>query len=1160
MLTFTQRLLVRVAASAVLLPILHAAPVGFPTIAASRVAPNPDSIMLYVSPDGNDGWSGSLPKPNADKTDGPFATIKKARDRIIQLKALGGLRQPITVLLRGGVYEQRQTMVFTPDDSGTKACPITFQAYPGEVPVISGGRAIGGWQSDGKLWRASVPKTPDGTVWRFNQLVVDGQRRTRARIPNRGSFLRTDGPISKDNKRGFRFQRGDLKRWKNLRDVIVVVYHSWETSIHHIRSLDTDYGEVIFREPAPWPMGRWEKRQRYYVENVFEGLDEPGEWYLDARKATLYYYPMPGEKMNEIHAVAPLVTSTLVQFKGDPAKGKFVDFLNFRGISFQHTDAELVRLRNPGQGEIYQPGLIQAVGLRGSTFESCEIAHSGAHGIWLAAGSCYNRVERCHIHDLCGGGVYVGTTSVDKKAPTGHSLVDNNFIHDAGYLFHGAHGVWIGRSSYNKVTHNEISNLDYSGISCGWSWGFAATTANHNNLDYNHIHHLSNGEGLSDMGGIYTLGVSPGTTERFNHIHDVHNYAYVSHGSGIYPDEGSTGIAIENNVVYWVSTCPLFMHYGKECIVRNNILALGGKGELRRSREDKRCHYVAERNIVYGDKRELLDGPWKNGDWKLGHNLYWSTAGEPTFAGMDFATWQKKGKDEGSIVADPLFVDPEHGDFSLRRGSPAIKVGFIPINLSSTGLYGDKGWTSLPSRYPNRALNHVPKPVEPPFIVNFDFEGEDAGKEPLDGHVVCQGKNSALIVSADTAASGKQSLKFVDEKDAPASWMPHIYYKKTYSTGTVHLSWDMLNSKQAPASFYVEVRQYANGSKYSVGPTVSVSSDGQVTASGKSVGTLPAGEWGHVDITLHLGQGAPLVYDLTYSAPGQPTKTATFPYKDDTFREIQWLGISSTSDAPTVFYIDNLKMGTAEDLAKPVVRKARRPARVRPKGPGNKQKLMGYWKFDEGEGYIAEDSSGYGNDGEVWARWAKGAFGSAIYCDSVDNAVSIADNETLQLGTDDFAIELWLCPTQLSIDSKDKRRRFLSKNGYPTSWLTMDISEQGLVKLEMIDTNRQSGSTQAKGKIRENAWTHLAVVVNRKRGDICYYINGVLDSMHAIPEKFGDISVKGKELTIGSTWQPFIGLLDEVKIYRRPLSAQEIETEYAKGKGTRTSAKFQLVE
>jgi len=1142
-------------------------------VPAQRAQSNAEELTLYVSTAGSDTWSGRLDEPNADGTDGPLASVQKARDIIRETKAAtGGLAKLVTVMLRGGVYPQTKPIVFTAADSGTKECPVTYQAYPGEKPVLSGGDVIRGWKVDdseqsqtrcrGKLWRANVPAAKTGRKWRFNQLFVNGGRRTRARVPNKGSFLRTDGPASKGNARGFYFHEGDVKEWDDLREVIFVVYHSWETSIHHVRNVDTKACLVKLHEPAPWSMGNWERQQRYYVENVFEELDEPGEWYLNRATGTLYYYPLPGETMVDVEVVAPALTSTLVSFNGNASKGETIEHVHFQGISFLHSNANLRRLRNPGQGEIYQPGLIMATGLRNASFEDCTIAHAGAHGIWLAAGCEDNRVQRCHIHDLGGGGVYIGGGwGLHETTPTQRILVDNNFIHDGSHLFHGAHGVWIGKSSYNTVTHNEISNFDYSGISCGWSWGFQPSSAHHNILDYNHIHHLGNGDGLSDMGGIYTLGISPGTTERYNHIHHVYSYAHVSHGSGVYPDEGSSEILIENNVVYRVRTCPLFQHYGKDNIVRNNILALGGKGQLQRCREDKPCHYIVEGNIVFGDIEQMLGGVWKSGDWKVGRNVYWSTGGVPRFTDMDFAAWRTQGNDVGSIVADPLFVDAANDDFRLRPDSPALKLGFKPIDLSKTGLYGDKDWVRLPKQCKNRPLNEIPAPVEPPFVANFDFEGDEPGAEPLDAKVVKGGKQSALVVSTDTAAAGSQSLKFLDAPKQQYGFTPHLYCYPAHSTGKVRLSWDMLNSRDAPASFYVEVRQW-DVKPYLVGPTVSVASDGRVTAGGRDIGMIPLGEWVHVDISIELGEGKPKTYQFTLGVPDREPIVAKIPYISQAFEKITWLGISSTSDAATVFYMDNLKLGTAEQLAKvPNRRRRTRPAKARPRQPANNQMLMGHWKFDETDSYVAEDSSGYANDGDVWATWATGTFGGAIFCDSTASHIIVPDDPTLQFGTSDFSVELWICPTMLKIESSDPRRRLMSKDNYPNTWWNLNITTEGKPFLEMVDANKASCANRSTGTVPKNTWTHLVVVVDRANAKTKYYFNGKLDSTLDIPPGFtGALDVEGGKFSIGSQWQPFVGLLDDVKIYKRVLTEGEIKASYEKEKGNRTNTAYQLVE
>ena len=1137
--------------------------VGLLCILAGLAATADEARRLYVSPAGNDAWSGKRAEPLADRTDGPLATLPRAQ-QIVREWLADGPQTPLTVLLREGTYRLSEPLVFTPADSGTEAAPVTYQAYPGERPVISGGLPISGWHAAGRLWRTVLPRLESGEPWRFNQLFVDGQRRTRARTPNRGEFFRTDGPTAGDRNRSFYFHEGDLQEWDRLHDAIVVVYHSWETSLHHIRDVDPESRSVLLHEPAPWPMGRWQRQQRYFVENVFEALDEPGEWYLNRETGVLYYYPLPGETPETIQAVAPVVTSTLLEIRGEPVEERYVQHLHFRGIAWRHSNSNLRRLRNPGQGEIYQPGLVQAQGLRHASFVDCEFAHTGAHGIWLAAGCTHNTIRRCHFRDLGGGGVYLGGGwGIHDQFPAGHNTVDNNFIHDGSHMFRGAHGVWIGRSSHNTVTHNEIANFDYSGISCGWSWGFQPSSAHHNTLDFNYIHHLGNGDGLSDMGAIYTLGRSPGTTVRNNHIHDVFSYAHVSHGSGIYPDEGSTGILIENNVVYRVRNSPLFMHYGKECLVRNNILALGEAGQLRRSREDVRCHYVAEGNIVYGGTNpQMLDGPWTNHDWQLGRNLYWTTEGEPFFAGRDFATWQIEGRDQGSIVADPRFVDPDNDDFRLQPDSPAFQLGFEPIAIERAGLYGDPEWVALPQRYPNRIRNEVPPPVERPLVIHFDFEAELVDSEPLEGQVTGGEQGASLRVSSDTSRGGTQSLKFTDAPDQRFGWTPHIFYRRTYEEGAITLAWDLLNCAEAPARFFVELRQLDPGSPYRVGPTVTVTPEGTVLASGQEVGTIPRGEWVQVKIQLELGPAASGSYRLQLEQPGGEPIICELPYRDDAFRRIDWLGISSTSQATSEFYIDNLRLGTAEELAEPPRRRprARAAAGQRPTEPPNDQQLVGHWTFSEDEGFVVRDQSGYGNQGELWAELVTGEFGTALRCDAIRSHVRIADHRSLHFGTDDFSIDLWLCPTRLASHASDARRRFLSKNDHPRSWWVLDITPAGRIQLEMTDANRVGQVVRTEAGIAEHEWAHLAVVVDRGEGQVHFYLNGRHDSTRRLPAEFRGALDVPADLTLGSTWQPFIGLLDEVRIFRRQLDEAEVQSTFAAERERRTCTAYRVVK
>jgi len=202
---------------------------------------------------------------------------------------------------------------------------------------------------------------------------------------------------------------------------------------------------------------------------------------------------------------------------------------------------------------------------------------------------------------------------------------------------------------------------------------------------------------LSDMGGIYTLGISPGTVIRNNIFHDIRSYAYG--GWGLYTDEGSSGIVLENNIVYNTKTGSFHQHYGRENIVRNNVLAFSNEGQIQRTREEDHLSFTFERNIVYFNNGRLLSSNWKNGRYVMNHNVYWDTSSpEIAFAGMTFAQWQAKGFDKNSVIADPLFIDPLRFDFRLKPDSPAFKVGFQPIDASKIGLYGDPEWVALPRR------------------------------------------------------------------------------------------------------------------------------------------------------------------------------------------------------------------------------------------------------------------------------------------------------------------------------------------------------------------------------------------------------------------------------------------------------------------------------
>jgi hypothetical protein len=243
--------------------------------------------------------------------------------------------------------------------------------------------------------------------------------------------------------------------------------------------------------------------------------------------------------------------------------------------------------------------------------------------------------------------------------------------------------VWIGDSGFNHVHHNEIFDLYYTGISCGWSWNYAPTRCIGNVIEYNHVYHIGR-KFLSDMGAIYLLGCQPGGVVRGNHVHDVSCYGYG--GSGIYPDQGSSFLTIEDNVVHHTQTDALSIHYGQGLTVRNNILALTGSGLIARGREECVLLGVFERNILYGATPKMLGYNWNRlATVIFRENTYWVADGAPPdFFGMTFAEWMQQGHDIGSVVADPGFPDPAAGNFrkdDVRTASPPRPAAILEPRL-----------------------------------------------------------------------------------------------------------------------------------------------------------------------------------------------------------------------------------------------------------------------------------------------------------------------------------------------------------------------------------------------------------------------------------------------------------------------------------------------
>jgi len=641
-----------------------------------------NALHIYVSPFGND--------QNPGTQISPVYSLTAARDLIRALRIQGTLNNTVYVEIMPGEYFMDKVLELTPLDTGTKQSPVIFRGQPNSKTVFYGGKETDRFEVVRPgLWRVFIPEIAKKESY-FEQLYINDERRFRAQTPNRGEFNNVKSIEETIDSKKILLHSDDTKiitelASEEVNDATLVMYHKWLNSRKQIKQINIQDNALFILGNIPYV----DQNSRYIIENYSKALDTPGEWFLQ-RDGYLYYIPKKGETPKKTRCMFP-VNEHFIIIKGD--ENKPVEHIRFENLSFQ---VAAYRMPDNGYEESQAAVSVEAAVMldfaNNIDFLNCEIAHTGLHGIWFRKSCSNSRVEHCRLYDLGGGAVKIGDFDINRLSH--HITVHNNILHHGGNIFSSAVGVIIFYGSDNEITHNEIADFRYSGISAGWVWGYAFSPTKRNKIEFNHIHHLGWGE-LDDMGGVYTLGASEGTTVSNNVIHHVYSYQYG--GWGLYTDEGSSGIQMENNLVYACKDAGFHQHYGKDNTIRNNIFAYIQKSAVQISAVEEHLSYTFMNNVIYQDKGDLIADTWGgNNGTKIkanfDENCYWKADDRPVFYGLSFEEWQKLGRDKNSIIVNPQFVNPQKFDFRFKNTSVINKIEFKAFDYNKAGVYGSKEW------------------------------------------------------------------------------------------------------------------------------------------------------------------------------------------------------------------------------------------------------------------------------------------------------------------------------------------------------------------------------------------------------------------------------------------------------------------------------------
>lgn len=691
-------------------------------------------LEIFVSPQGNDSWSGTLEQPNAQKSDGPLASLTAARDLVRTYKRKSkNADEAITITLRAGIYRLTESVQMGQADSGSEQAPVVIRAYAGEQPIISGGVEVTGFKTiSPNIHGAPLPESIKD-LDKVRLVLFQGRRLPLARWPNfdpkqpiAGGWAYVDGerpnkPYDKipgetdANRSFFKMRKSDMRQWANPTegDLFIFTRFNYWNDVVPISAVNKSTGQVDVKQPCSYAI---RPGDRYFVQGMREELDAPGEWYIDRNTRQLLIYSSADPAVLKVEVS---VSPTLIGLRSDASH------IRLEGLTLQCATG----------------AAINVVGAQHCEFRNCTIQHTGdltGHGVALYDGE-HNHVINCEINDVGASGVFTngGDYKTLKRA---EHLIQNCHIHHTGVINTHSGAVWLSGTG-NSVLNNDMHDCPRMAVIVPFGGNNQL-----NVVEYNHIYQVN--LQTQDSGAIYASGrdwvSGRGHRIRYNFIHDSIGFGWDGtkwaspyYAWGIYLDDACSSCEVVGNIVARCPRASIMIHSGQNNRIENNIFVDGGKQQIElRGWEAKYTYWqsllstmdkryaetkdnAAWKEIVgYGPPRESYSQDGKvmvdniiqrniiayKGRGALymdvvqlptdridcDNNLIFVKGQPPAILRDDkvmvtWKIWQAAGLDKRSKQADPKFKDPSKDDYRLSDDSPALRMGFEPIPVEKIG-------------------------------------------------------------------------------------------------------------------------------------------------------------------------------------------------------------------------------------------------------------------------------------------------------------------------------------------------------------------------------------------------------------------------------------------------------------------------------------------